>query len=209
MNKHYAIFDMDGTLLDSMPFWVGLPQEYLDQVGAGPLRPGDGERIATMTLSGAAAFLVEQYHLRRTPQQAADELTALIGSHYRGDLQLKRQARSYLQQLRAQGVHMCVASATDQELIEVCFARLGILDWFDVVLSCETLHTDKLHPDIYLECARRMGAAPGDVAVFEDMSHALRTAKDAGFYTVAVHDPLEEYERPQLTALADETLSLD
>ena len=100
---------------------------------------------------------------------------------------------------------MCVASATARPLMEACLDRLGVLDYFDFLLSCEEVGWGKDRPDVYHEAARRLGASPGEIAVFEDALGAAKTAKAAGFYVVAVRDggtqPWEE-----LKNLADEAM---
>lgn len=83
---------------------------------------------------------------------------------------------------------MCVASATAEPLMEACLGRLGVLDDFEFLLSCETVGAGKKQPDVYLESIRRMGAQASETAVYEDAIYAAETAKRAGFYVAGVQD---------------------
>ena len=205
MDKRFCIFDMDGTLVDSMGYWKGLGREYLERRGIDP-----EERllwmVKAMTMLEGAAYFMETFHIPGPPQRIVDEMEAMMDGHYREDVPLKPGVKAYLEGLKEGGARLCVATATAEPLSHACLSRLGVVHLFDFILSCETLGVSKNRPDVYLEAARRLGAAPGETAVFEDALYAARTAKEAGFYTVAVPEAAYAADWPELSALADETI---
>lgn len=188
MDKAFAIFDMDGTLVDSMRFWKVLGEEYLKSRGVGQIPGNLSERIKAMTMTESAALFVKEFALTGTPEEAAAQMNAMMERHYREDIPEKAGTREYLEMLKSRGVRLCVASSTAGELQEACLKRLGLYDYFDFLISCEEVGAGKDRPDVYLAAARRLGAAPADTAVYEDAFYALQTAKAAGFYAVGVYD---------------------
>ena len=216
MNKRFAIFDMDGTLIDSMGIWNNLGREYLDSKGIyRDMEKDDAEKeiaiimkeIATMTMSESAEYFRTRFSLPGSAGSIAHEMNGMMDEHYKKDIPLKHGVKEYLQKLKASGVHMCVASATAEPLMVACLERLGVLSYFDFILSCESMNTSKREPEIYLEAARRFQAAPEETAVYEDVLYAVRTAKHAGFYVVGVYDKESEGEWTQIWGTADETIN--
>ena len=158
MDKKFAIFDMDGTLIDSMGFWKNLASEYLTTKGIGEI-PGEIlERIKPMTMFESAALFKQAFGLTGDVEA---EMNAMMDEHYRKDIPLKPGVREYLENLHRQGVRMCVASATAEHLMESCLSRLGVRNYFNFLLSCETVGAGKRSPLVYRESARRLDAAPG------------------------------------------------
>ncbi len=207
MDKRFAIFDMDGTLVDSMGYWQRLSGEYLASKGVTENTEPVLERIKAMTVAEAAALFVQAFRLPGTAEDVAAEMNAMMDEHYRRDIPLKRGVPDYLERLRQAGVRMCVASATAGELMEACLSRLDAAKYFEFLLSCEEVGSGKSRPDVFLEAARRLGAKPPEIAVYEDALHAALTARRAGFYTVAVYDDSSRSAWEKLTALTDEAIA--
>ncbi len=206
MDRKFAIFDMDGTLVDSMPFWGNLAAEYLQGRGLPAPTAAQRETMKTMTMTESSAYVVAQFGVPCTPQQAAADMTARMAQHYQEDVPLKPGVREYLETLKAQGVAMCVASATAQPLIRACLSRLGVADLFQFMLSCEDVGEGKSSPKVYLTAAQRLGAAPAETAVYEDALLAVNTARDAGFYVVGVYDESADGQWDEITALTREQI---
>jgi len=206
VDKRFAIFDMDGTLVDSMSFWQRLGREFLAGRNVTEGVESILERIKPMTMAESSSLFVRECGIPGTPESVAAEMNAIMDGHYRRDIPLKAGAAGYLDGLRRRGVRLCVASATAEPLMAACLERLGVADRFEFLLSCEAVGAGKDRPDVYLACARRFGAEPEDIAVFEDAVYAARTAKAAGFHTVAVYDPAGAGNWKELTALADEAV---
>ncbi len=206
MDRKFAIFDMDGTLVDSMPYWGNLASEFLQDRGLPPPTQAQREAMKTMTVTESSAYLVEAFSLPCTPQQAAAEMNHRMAEHYRSDVPLKPGVREYLMQLKASGVQMCVASATAQPLIEDCLERLGVAELFSFLLSCETVGAGKSRPDVYNTAAQRMGAAPKETAVFEDALLAVNTARAAGYFVVGVYDASGKDQWDEITAHSQEQI---
>ena len=117
MNKKFAIFDMDGTLVDSMPWWQGLAKEYLLKEGVEEISPEVLEKIRPLTITESAVLFKEIYGIQGTPEEMAAKVNGLMAEHYKKDIPLKPGVREYLAGLKEQGVKMCVASATAEHLM--------------------------------------------------------------------------------------------
>lgn len=206
MDKRFAIFDMDGTLVDSMVYWKHLASEFLQSKGVQDIAQDILEQIKPMTMTESAALFIQEYGLSGTAESVAAEMNAMMDEHYRWDIPLKPGAAAYLEALYRRGVTMCVASATAEDLMDACLTRLGVAHYFSFLLSCETVGTGKSRPDVYWEAANRLGARPEEISVYEDALYAAKTAKQAGFYTIAVRDDSNQPHWETLTALADEVI---
>ena len=203
MDKQFAIFDMDGTLIDSMIFWKNLASEYLSSNGVRSIPADILERIKPMTMSESAALFKRVFDLSGDPET---EMNAMMDAHYRNDIPLKLGVGEYLYRLRSRGVRMCVASATAEHLVESCLTRLGIRDCFEFLLSCETVGAGKRSPLVYHASAERLGTIPQKIAVYEDALYALQTAKEAGYYVVGVYDDSAVKNWQTIETLADEII---
>lgn len=207
MDKHFAIFDMDGTLVDSMGYWQTLEREFLISKGITEGLEEILEQTKPLTFPEAIALFATHCNLEGSHEQLAQEMLAIMEKHFREDIPLKPGVTAYLDKLKQRGVTMCVASATPLPLVHLCLERLGLAHYFSFMLSCVDVGVGKRHPDVYLESARRLGAAPAEIAVYEDAIYAVRTAHAAGFHVVAVHDgPQNEHFWEEMTALADEAI---
>lgn len=204
MDKRYAVFDMDGTLIDSMGYWRDLGKAYLYSKSVTENIGAIHDEIAHLSISESAALFVERFQLDVSPKTAAEEMNHMMEKHYQNDIPLKNGVPELLNGLQRSGVKMCVASVTSEPLVKVCLKRLGILHFFDFVLSCETFHTHKREPLIYLEAAQSFKASPADIAVYEDALYAVETAKNSGFYVVAVYDDEERSHWETICTIADE-----
>ncbi len=196
-----AIFDMDGTLTDSMPVWDGVWALFLERRGIAP-DPDITSKYKALTLTQAADYYRTNYGLADTPEEICAAVNDLVREGY-GRVELKPGALDYLQRLKSRGVPMCVATNTARPLVEYLLGRLGVAEYFDFILPCAEFGSGKAKPDIFYECARRLGAAPQDTCVFEDAPHALKTAHAAGFLTAAVYDPSYAADEATLRAMAD------
>ena len=203
MDKPFAIFDMDGTLIDSMGFWKNLAGEYLHSQGIKQVPEDIMERIKPMTMSESAALFQREFGLTGNPEA---EMNAMMDAHYRNDIPLKSGVRNYLQRLHHKGVRMCVASATAEHLMESCLVRLGVREYFEFLLSCETVGAGKHSPLVYHESAKRFHAQPTEIAVYEDALYAVQTAKNAGYYVVAVYDSSAADHWNTIREIADENI---
>lgn len=205
MQKKKIILDLDGTLVDSLPFWRRLDQEFLASRGISPSAK-ELKILDTMGITEAAAYFRRIYHFPDTIPEIVQELNQRMLRFYEQEIPLKEGADLFLAQCRRDGISCGLATATDDTLARHCLRRLGVLDSFTFLLSCETLGKSKAFPDIYLEGARIFGQSPSEIAVFEDAPHCLETAARAGFYTVAVFDETYAAVWQKIAAEADESI---
>jgi len=199
----YAILDMDGTILDSMPAWRNLGWDYL--LGKG-IKPSENlnEIISSMSMIESASYFREEYGLKESIELIITEVNQLIDKKYRYEMQLKPFAREYLIKLRCEDVTMCLATATPVILAEAALKRLDILKYFSYVVCCDEVGAGKSKPDVFHYALKKMKADIMDTVVFEDADYAMKTAKAAGFYTVGVFDESAAKPKEEMQLLCDE-----
>ena len=183
-----VIFDMDGTLLDSLPAWDHAAAKYLHTLGVE--LPKEMEiHIKKISLLEGAHYLKEQLHLTQTPQELLDGTLAYVRQQYLTSIPPKPGVIHLLRVLHAQGIKISVATASDRALAMRAFERLGLAPYIDFVIDCDEVGVGKLSPDIYEEALRRLGTEKARTLVVEDALYALKTAKAAGFPTAGIAEP--------------------
>ena len=196
-----AIFDLDGTLTDSMYIWNEAPKALVRQFGGQP--PEDlAEDIKEMGRREAAEYLRSRFSLSTTPEELMDTLNDLVTEEYRSRVPMKPGADRLLARLADSGISCCIATASEAFQARDAMVRLGL--WKHFLFAFSSLqYGSKSRPDVYFAAARSLGSAPEHTIVFEDALHAARTAKEAGFLVAGVYDPSAEGDQEALKKICD------
>lgn len=197
-----AIFDMDGTLTESMHLWVEIGRRYLEGLGY-EVSAEQTEAMTHMLLEPMSLYMQVQFGLQKSQDQIIAEINKIVEPGYFEEVPLKPFVRDFLETLKARGVKMVVATATDRHLTEACLKRNGIDGYFEAVFTCGEEHCNKRTSHIYDVAREYLGTAPEDTWIFEDTFVSLLGAKESGCHTLAVHDTWAEHRTEEIRALAE------
>jgi len=205
MKIHGAIFDMDGTLIDSLFYWKEYWRDFAEKYGFGKefsVSPQFDARVRTMIYSEVIKEIYKEYKPNTSLADFTQYSLRYLDVFYETRTYVKDGVIEFLDSLKQCGIPMCVASATGQKHVLAVLKHLGLIDYFDFVVSCVDLGVDKSMPDVYELAAKRLGLAPDQTCVFEDSYVALETAKRLGCHTVGVFDP-NNYSQDRLCRAAE------
>ena len=202
INTRAAIFDMDGTLLDSEPGWENVAGEFLRSRGKAP-KSGLHEALRPLGGHEIPRYFQTEYGIDEPERQIADAINSYLEAFYFNVAPLKDGVIPVLTELKRRGVKMCLATATDRYLVEAALKRCGILDFFLRVYTCGEESTGKSEPDIYLRAAEFLETTISETFVYEDALYAIKTAKKAGFPVVGVYDLAADDQQDEIKGLVD------
>ena len=199
------IFDMDGTLTDSMTaVWENAPLALLQRYGRTP-KADLHDTLLTMGMQDGAQYLIREYDLPLDETTYYDVMYDVIAELYT-KVELKPGVRELLARLHAEGARMCICSNTWEEQCIRVLTRLGVIDCFDFFITAQgEMH--KSRPTVFLECMNRLGGTtPADCVVCEDAVYSARTAHEAGFRVIGIADPTSAADEPEMRRVCDQFL---
>ena len=186
-----AIFDMDGTLINSLIFWdhlwKNLGEKYLNDPTFRPDETTDRE-CRTLTVDKAMDLVHQRFGLGESGKELTDLAIELIIVFYREVVEPKEGDVEFLRYLKSQGVKMAVATASNGDLVQLAMERCGLKPYLDMVVSCADVGKGKDQPDVFLLTLEKLGTTAEETWMFEDSYVALQTAKRIGMPTVGIFD---------------------
>lgn len=201
MNFSAAIFDLDGTLIDSNPIWKKLDEIILKRFGI--FATNDFlDRLAAMTYE-EAAFAMQQIGANITIDEFKDEINALAVHEYSNNIHLKNGVFDYLNYLRKSGIKISLATASPPWLYEPVLKKNNVYDMFDAFTTTDEVGLNKSYPDIYITAASKVNSPPNRCIAFEDVLNGVNSAKKTGMYVVGVYDESSSAEFDKIKSIAD------
>lgn len=197
-----AIFDVDGTILDSMKIWDEVGQRYLSDRGK-TAEKNLNDILFPMTIEEGAEYIKNKYHISEECGQIAEGLLDIVKDFYSLEAEPKQGAVELLDLLDRKDIPMTVASSSNREHIERAFERLDIKKYFVEIFTCSEVGAGKTEPLIFEQAAKIMGSEPQMTYVFEDGLYAAETAKKAGFKVVGIYDDSSRADWENLRETAD------
>ncbi len=204
-NIKAVIFDMDGTLFDSLDAWSESDRILLEENGV-QYDPKISDKLKTMHYTLAAKYLVENCGLKITPEEANNRILEIIRYKYFNEVPLKPFVREFMENCRSNGLKICAATSNIKILAKGAAKNHRILDYFSFILTSDEIGSGKDDPEIFLKCAEMLGVSPENTAVFEDSPHAAKSAADAGFVTFGVYDKHYKDELPILEKICKKVI---
>jgi HAD superfamily hydrolase (TIGR01509 family) len=194
-----AIFDMDGTIIDSMWVWYAINRDYLSKRSIE--MPADlKEKLEVMTFKESALYFKERFQIEDSVETIMAEWNEMAETSYSNDVKLKNGVYEYLTRLKENEIKIGLATSNYTKLVDIALTRNNISHFFDAITTTEEVEREKSFPDIYLLTARKMNVEPEKCVVFEDILPAIKGAKLAGMKVVGVQD---EYSLDQWEAIME------
>ncbi len=197
-----AIFDMDGTLTESMHLWIEIGRRYLEGLGY-TVSPEQNREMTKMLLEPMALYMQDQFGLTKSQSQIVDEINKIVEPDYFETVVVKPTVVESLEAMQERGIRMCVATATDRHLTEACLKRNGIDRFFSAVFTCGEEHCNKRTSLIYDKARAHLGTSPEETYIFEDTYVSILGAKQSGCRVVALEDRWSEKKRELIKEAAD------
>ena len=197
-----AVFDVDGTIIDSMPFWYNVGDEYLKTLGI-QAEKDLAKVLFSLELNDGAKYLNEHYNLNKSKDEILNGIAKIAEDFYANKVPFKKGIDKLFEVFHKTGIPMSIATASDMRYLEGAVKRLRLDRYFHNIYTCVELDTSKREPLIFIKAAESFGCRIGEVYVFEDSVQAARTAKDAGFKVAGVYDAAFDKYQEELKALSD------
>lgn len=182
-----GIFDLDGTLIDSMWLWENLADNYLLSIGIEP--PKDlGESLKELTLEESTFYMKKRFKLKSTPCEIKRDIEKILADYYANRFQLKPYVLETLEEFKKRNIKMIIATATDEHLVSMVLDRHGIKDYFEFIQTSDNTGLSKGQPKFFQIAINSLGLDPQDIWVFEDALHCILSAKKCGLNVAAIKD---------------------
>lgn len=199
--KNY-VFDLDGTLVDSMEKAVKIVLDYLDEHGV-PYEPSIVKILTPLGFRGISVYYATELGVPRTPDEIYATFTKRLLKAYAREMRLKSGVERALKGLKAQGARLCVLTASPHVFTDICLKNWGVYELFDNVWTAEDFGLLKSDVRIYGEAAKRLGVDVSECVMVDDSLRVLRTAKSAGMRTVGVYESFSDDEWAEIIKTAD------
>lgn len=181
---NYSIFDVDGTILDSMEVWNTLASQYVQSLGMVPEKNLD-EIVSDMSLEQSATYLKNHYKINKQEERIISEVLNFISDFYEYEVNLMPGFKEFISHYDSINV---IGTSCDEELVKIALNRLGVLNYFEDIITCSKVNKSKDDPDFYLACAQVLKQRPEDIVVFEDADYCIDVARKVGFKVVKIKD---------------------
>lgn len=182
-----AIFDIDGTLLDSMPIWENAGARYLATFGI-KAKPDLKERLDALSLPEGAIYMQKEYGLSVSAEDILEGVNQVVKDFYYKEAVMKPGAYALVKRLKENGVKLIIATATDKEMAKAALIRNGIWQDFTGMITCEEAGAGKTSPKVFELARQELGTKKEETWVFEDSLYAVQTATEAGFPVCSIYD---------------------
>ncbi len=200
--KEAVIFDMDGSLVDSMWVWKDIDIEYLGRFGLDI--PDDlQQEIEGMSFTETARYFRDRFGLDRSVEQIRADWNEMAWDKYRSRVMLKPGAREFLDYCRSQGIKLGIATSNSREIVDMVMEARGVADYFSCITTACEAKKGKPAPDVYLLTAQQLSVDPKNCLVFEDIVFGIQAGKAAGMEVCAVDDAYSAYQEAEKRSLAD------
>lgn len=195
------IFDLDGTLFDSMFIWDTAGEVYLRSIGKEP-EANLQKTLKPMSLLQSAQYIREKYDIPLSVEEIMDGVNRTVEGFYFYSVEPKPGVIDFLEELHHRNIRMCIATATDRYQVEAALQRCKMRHFFSEIFTCTEVGSGKDRPDIFRKAMEHLQTDRSNTAVVEDAYHAAFTAKQDGFMVVGVYDSHESRQQ-ELLQLAD------
>ena len=201
-NIQGAIFDLDGTLIDSMWIWEQIDVDYLSKIGH-ELPNNLKDEINHLSFQETANYFKNRFKIEDSVEEIQNTWHDMAYYHYNTNVTLKPGVMTFLKYLKENDIKVGLATSNSLELLTAALHSTGIEKYFDAITITDEVKKGKNNPDVYLLAAKKLGVDPTKCIVFEDILEAVNGAKLANMKVVAVHDKAAEYQREMLISTAD------
>ena len=174
---NYSIFDVDGTILDSMEVWNTLASRYIQSLDRIPEENLD-KIVSKMSLEQSAKYLKNHYKINKSERTIISEVLNLISDFYKYEVKLMPGFKDFISNYDSMNV---IGTSCDEELVKIALNRLGVLNYFEDIITCSKVNKSKDDPEFYLACAGILEQKSENIFVFEDADYCIDVARKAGF----------------------------
>ena len=197
-----AIFDLDGTLVDSMWIWEKIDIDYL-KIRNIDMPEDLRDAISHLSFQETAKYFKNRFNLEDSLEEIMNEWYDMAFYEYENNVPLKAGAKLFLDKLKKLGIKIGLATSNSLPLLEIALKKNDIYDYFDAITITGEVKRGKSFPDVYLLAAEKLGVSPDQCIVFEDILPAMKGAKAAGMKVVGVYDELSKDSRDEIENIVD------
>ncbi len=201
-NSKAIIFDLDGTLIDSMNVWSDIDKEFFKMHDL-PFEEDYQKEIGHKGLKEIAAYTKSRYNLKESEDEIVTIWLDMAKEAYAYKISLKEGVKSFLDYLKSNNIKMGIATSNSLELTELVLKHHDIYKYFSKVVTVNELKTNKGSPDIYLHISDSFGLTPNECIVFEDLLTGIKTAKKAGYKVVGVKEKASLDKEKEIREITD------
>lgn len=198
-----AIFDMDGTILDSLGVWEKIDNDFLEKKRGIAVPPDYVHSIAAMSFEEIARYTIQRFNLTETPEALMREWTDMAEHEYANNIKIKPYVKEYIQKIKAMGKKIALCTSSPKSFYEPAVKNNGIYDLFDAFANTCEAGVGKNSPKVYLLAAEKIGVAPQKCLVFEDVAAAAECAKKTGMAVCGVYDERSRMHKERLKEICD------